>query len=452
MNDKRVCVIGAGVSGLCAAYRLKTFGAEVTLFEGSAKAGGNITSETRDGFLFEHGPNSALASRELVDLIDELGLTGEIAKTNPNSKKRFIVRGGELVALPSGFGDFVGGKAFSGKGKLRLLKEPFVRGGSSENESVASFFERRLGKEVVDYAVDPFISGIYAGDPAQLSVRHAFPKLYEFEKNHGGLLKGALFSKRAKTAPLPKDIPRSLTFRRGMQSLSDALAQKLGDSLKLSTAVTSVRKDENGKYRVATDRGEESYDALVLSTPAGAASRLTPEFEPTLSEALSSVYYPPVTVVITGFRSEDVGVDPAGFGFLVPGSERRSVLGSLWTSSVFEGRAPEGHHIFTTFIGGSRNAELGELSEHELVEIALDELRSLMRTTGEPVLTAVKKWDRAIPQYNIGYDKVVSAIENTQIGSRGFYICSNYYKGISVGDCVKNGIATAGAVSEYLAK
>ncbi|MEP7211502.1 MAG: protoporphyrinogen oxidase [Acidobacteriota bacterium] len=450
--DKRVCVIGGGISGLCVAYRLKKAGIDVTLFEKGQKAGGNITTEIRDGFLYEHGPNSALASRELLGLIDELGLTDEIAKIDPNSKKRFIIRDGKLVALPSGLGDFVRGKAFSGKAKLRLLKEPLVPGNSSNGESVASFFERRLGKEVVDYAVDPFISGIYAGDPTQLSVKHAFPKLFDLEKNFGSLLKGALFSKKDKTARLPKGTPRSVTFKRGMQAMSDALAKQLGDSIRLGTAVTRIQRNGDNGYTVASDQGEEVFDAVVLSTPAGAASRLTAELDPPLSQVLGGVYYAPVSVVITGFKSEHVGTDPAGFGFLVPGSEQRKVLGSLWTSSVFENRAPDGHHIFTTFIGGSRNPALSERSGAELIVIALDELRQLMGTTGEPVLTAVKKWERAIPQYNIGYEKVIDAIEDSQKNNDGFYLCSNFYKGISVGDCVKNGIATAENVVEYLIK
>ena len=194
------------------------------------------------------------------------------------------------------------------------------------------------------------------------------------------------------------------------------------------------------------------FDAIILSTPAGAASRLTTELDPSLSRALDGVYYAPVSVVITGFKSEHVGTVPAGFGFLVPGSEERKVLGSLWTSSVFENRAPDGHHIFTTFIGGSRNPALSERSEAELIEIALDELRSLMGTTGEPVLTAVKKWERASPQYNIGYEKVVAAIEDSQNNNDGFYVCSNFYKGISVGDCVKNGTATAENIVQFLSK
>jgi len=448
--SKRVCVIGGGISGLCVAYRLRKAGVDVTLFEKGPKVGGNITTVIRDGFLYEHGPNSALASRELVDLIEELGLTNEIAKPSPNAKRRYIVRGSKLVALPSGLADFISSKAFSGKAKIRLLKEPLVPGNSSDDESVAGFFERRLGKEIVDYAVDPFISGIYAGDPARLSVKHAFPKLFDFEKNFGSLLKGGLFSKKDKTARLPKDTPRSITFRNGMQAMSDALARELGGSIRLETSVEEVRKNETGSYTVRTRPGEEIFEAVVISTPAGAAARLTGGLDDALSQALESVYYAPVSVVITGFKSEQVATDPIGFGFLVPGLEKRRVLGSLWTSSVFDNRAPEGYHIFTTFVGGSRNASLGERSESELIEIVLEELTSLMGTSGGPVLTAVKKWERAIPQYNIGYEKVIDAIEASQADNKGFFLCSNFYKGISVGDCVKNGITTAGNVAEYL--
>lgn len=447
---KRVGVIGGGISGLCVAHRLRRSGIDVVLFEKGAKVGGNIISEIRDGFLFEHGPNSALASRELLNLIDELGLSDEIVKPDPNSKKRFIVRGGQLVALPSKLVDLAISKAFSNKAKLRLLREPFVRGASTDNESVASFFERRLGKEIVDYAVDPFISGIYAGDPKLLSIKHAFPKLFDFEKNYGGLLKGSIFSKKDKTQQLPKGTPRSITFKSGMQAFPNAIARDLGDAVHLQTNVKDLRKDSAGRYIIQTESGELLFDSIVISTPARAAGVLAINIDAALSAILDEIYYAPVTVVVTVFKAEHVGADPSGFGFLVPSLENRRILGSLWTSSVFGNRAPGGYHLFTTFIGGSRNTEVCRLSEEEILAICLAELDSLMKLTGKPVLTFVKKWERAIPQYNIGYETVVDAVERSQDSNKGFFICSNFYKGISVGDCVKSSITTAGRVIDYL--
>lgn len=448
--SKQICVIGGGISGLCVAYRLMHAGRNVTLFEKSSAAGGSLKSVKQDGFLYEHGPNSALASRELLDLVTDLGLTDKIARTNPNARNRFIIRNGKLTELPSSISGLINSRAFSAKAKLRLLKEPFIPAGTASGESVARFFERRLGKEIVDYAVDPFISGIYAGDPQKLSIEHAFPRLFSLERNFGSLTIGALLSKKDKRARLPKGTPRSLTFQNGMQTLTDAIADKLGRSLLLENGVTGVRAASQGRFLVETDDGSEEFDAVVISPPSHSAARIVSIIDSRLAETLDSIYYAPVCVVVTAFRSHNVRIKPDGFGFLVPGRERRQILGSLWTSSVFENRAPDGYHIFTTFIGGSRNALICNLAESELVRVAVEELAAIMGVSGAPVLTAVKKWERAIPQYNIGYEKVIEAIEQFQQNNQGVFFCSNFYNGISVGDCVKNSIAVSSKVMDFL--
>ena len=448
--NKRVAVIGGGISGLCAAFRLKKAGVDVILFESGAAVGGNIKTEIRDGFLIENGPNSTLASREFLDLLADLGIADKVATPKPNSKKRYILKAGRLVALPSGPLDLLKGDVFSATAKLRLLKEPFVRTRSPKGESVAAFFERRLGKEIVDYAVDPFISGIYAGDPNRLSIRSAFTRLFEMERDHGSLLMGAMRSKKDKAAKLPKGTPRSITFKAGMQTLTDALYEDLKANVRLDTSVDSIERNGSEGYSIRTDSGEEIFDAVVVSTPAHAAARLIEGLDLKLAGELAGVYYPPVSVVFTAFRQSQVKADTSGFGFLVPGGEQRKILGSLWTSAVFENRAPGGYHLFTTFIGGSRNADLCDNSEDELIKIALDELRSILGVEGEPVFTAVKKWKKAIPQYNIGYEKVPTAIDSFKNNNPGIRLCGNYYKGISVSDCVKNGGLTATEILDFL--
>lgn len=447
MMGKRVLIIGGGISGLSVAYRLKKAGVEPVLFEGGTAVGGNIRTEKRDGFLIEHGPNSTLASPEFFELLKDLNLVDQIAPPDANAKKRFVLRNGRPIALPSGPTSLITTDVFSTAAKFRLLKEPFVPAETSEDESVASFFERRLGKEIVDYAVDPFVSGIYAGDPERLSIRYAFPRLFEMERQHGSMLKGGMRSKKNAAAPkVPKGTPRSITFKDGMQTLSDALLENLRDSIRYSTKVHSISRTEQQAYRVQTENGEEDFDAIVICTPAHVAARIVDGLDSECATALSNVFYPPVTVVYTGFRREDVKFDPQGFGFLVPGSEGRRILGSLWTSSVFENRAPDGYHLFTTFIGGSRRAELCNNTEDVLLRIALEELDSILGISGEPAFTAIKKWPRAIPQYNLGYGKTLAAIEKFQNENPGIFFCSNFYKGISVSDCVKNSAAAADSV------
>lgn len=446
----KVAVIGGGISGLATAYHLKKDGLDVTLFESRDHVGGNIRTEWLEGFLLEHGPNSLLASTEILDLIDELGIANKIAYPSPLAKKRFIVRNGRMIALPSGAASLLSTKAFSISGKLRILKEPFIRSRSSEGETVADFFSRRFGQELTDYAVDPFISGIYAGDPNRLGIRNAFPRIFEFEARFGSVIRGAILSRKDKSAKLPKGFPRSFTFTEGMSSLIDALCERLGKSIIHVSPASEILVEGNSKYRVCTQQGEEVVDSVIISTPAHAAERLIENLDAQLAVELSNIYYPPISVVFAGFRREQVKTIPAGFGVLVPSAERRNILGCLFTSSVFENRAPSGYHLFTIFVGGSRNAELCDKTENEIVHIALDEMRKILSIEGEPVFSSIKKWDKAIPQYNAGYESVLLAIDQFRGKYPGIFFCSNFYKGISVGDCVKNSFAIVREVNELL--
>lgn len=448
--SKKIAVIGGGISGLVAAFKLKRAGVDVTLFESGGSVGGNIKTVKTDGYLYEEGPNSTLASVELLELLDELGIRGEIAQPSPAAKKRYIVKNGKLVALPAGPGGLLKGDVFSAKARFRLLKEPFIASRSPLDESVASFFERRLGKEIVDFAVDPFISGIYAGDPAKLSIRSAFPKLFQMERDHGSLLRAGLFGKSDKTKVIPKGTPRSITFKGGMETLSQALHDQLVDVVRLNAKIETIARDDTASYSIAENGNVENFDALIISTTAYVASTLLAPLDSVLADELSRIYYPPVCIVYTGFRHAQVKADVAGFGFLVPGGENRNILGSLWTSSVFEGRAPAGHHLFTTFVGGSRRAALCDTSDEELITSVLDELRSIIGAEGEPEFVAIKRWKKAIPQYNIGYERVPAAVDSFKLKNPGIFLCSNYLKGISVSDCIKNGGETAREVVEFV--
>ncbi|MFN2501227.1 MAG: protoporphyrinogen oxidase [Pyrinomonadaceae bacterium] len=445
----KVCIIGGGISGLCVAYRLNKAGVDVGVLEKNSEVGGNIHTSRDAGFLYEHGPNSTLTTRELLDLIDQLGLTSQIALAKPAAKKRFIIKKGKLTALPSAPVGLLNTRAFTRRSVLGLLKEPFTKRGSRDNESVADFFTRRLGPEIVNYAVDPFISGIYAGDPQKLAVEFALPKLYRFESEHGSILKGAFKSRKNGKQKLPKGTPRSLSFVGGMQTLTNSLQEELRGKITTNCGETKVESDRLG-VNVIVNGCTERFDCLVISTPAYIAAEFLRPISGEVSAALDSVFYPPVSVVYLGFKATDVLVAPNGFGFLAPHLEKRPVLGSLFTSSVFEGRAPEGHHLFTTFIGGSRDPELAGLDEEQLTDIALDELRSLMGVRGIPVFKAVKKWKKAIPQYNIGYGRVLDAIKVFRQNHPHIFLCSNYLNGISVSDCIKNAAETAAEVIEYL--
>jgi len=434
---KRVAVIGAGISGLCVAHHAQRAGADVTLFDSSSRVGGNIHTVNNGSYRYEHGPNSLLANGEMFELIADLGISGEILEPKAAASKRYILRDGRPVALPGSPVQGVTTKAFSMAGRFRILKEPFIRSKTSNSESVYSFIERRLGREMADYAIDPFVSGIYAGDPKRLSLTNAFPKFHNLETASGSLIRGAIWGKRVPAKPVPDGAPRTFSFKKGMQTLADAIAEGLRNT-RLATPVEEFAK-RNGGYTV----NGRNYDAVALCTPARSAAKLIESIDADAAAEISGVYYPPIAVVYASFKKGQVAGDPDGFGILIPGVEKREILGALFSSSVFDGRAPDDEHLFTIFAGGSRRPDLCENTDEAIIDIAIRELTSIMGITGGPVFTDIKRWERSIPQYNIGYESVTAAVERVQDRNPGLVVCSNYYKGIAVGECIKNSIPAA---------
>jgi oxygen-dependent protoporphyrinogen oxidase len=451
---KKVLVIGGGVSGLCVAYRLKKNGVDVRLIERNTVCGGNIQTERDGDFLIEWGPNSTLVSTQLFELAAELGLLGEFAPANATAKKRYILKDGEMRPLPLKIVQIIGTNILSPKAKLKLLREPFDKSKSPENESVAEFFRRRLGQEVLDFAVDPFVSGIFAGNPDKLSIKYAFPSLFKMEADYGSILKGSVFGKKEKPSKfVPKGISRTVSFKNGMQTLTDRLVEKLRDEVETETEALQIEKSETSKFKIQTTAAKinrESFDATVISTASLAAAKLIENFDSELSQKLREIYHPPLAVIVTAFKKEDVNFDLDGFGFLIPKVEQRQILGSLWSSVIFENRAPQDVHLLTTFIGGARNAELFDKSDEQLFQIAREELDSILGLKGEPIFQKIRRWAKAIPQYNLGYEKIVDSIENFKKNNAGVFFCSNFYRGISVSDCIKSSIITTDEVLEFL--
>lgn len=444
---KKIGIIGSGISGLTAAFLLKTKGFDVTLYEKSNHVGGNIQTVKIDGFIIEYAPNSLLKSPRLVDLIKELKLESEVLAASSTNKKRYVLQNGKLKSLPMSIAKMATGDYFSAKAKLRLLKEPFVRSKSFADESVAAFFERRLGREIVERAADPFIAGIYAGNPENLSVKAAFPRLYELERDYGSLLIGSVRSQAEKT---DKDFPRTFSFKKGVRTLIEKLAENLGDSVKTETEVLQIEKTADAKWLVKTESVEQFFDALIVSAPAEAAAKLIETADAELSAQLKNIYYPPVAMVFFGAKKDSIAQPLDGFGFLIPSAEKRRILGTIWNSAVFEQRAPENYHLLTTFVGGARNAEIFEKSDAEIFEIVEDELKSILGLRAKPDFMHIKRWSKAIPQYLLGYEKIENGIETFVRENPGFYFCSNFYKGISVGDSVKNAFAVADEIEKFL--
>jgi oxygen-dependent protoporphyrinogen oxidase len=440
---KKVCIIGGGISGLTTAFLLKRKGFDVTVFEQSEKVGGNVQTIQRDGYTVEQGPNSLLKSPRLIDLVRLLNLEDKVIAADPSAQKRYILSGGKLEAM--GAKSFVNGY-FSLKTVFSLAREPFVRSKSPEGESVAEFVSRRISAEFLDKAIDPFVSGVYAGDPKNLSMRSAFPKLFEMERDFGSLIMGTFRRKVEKPDP---NFPKTFSFHGGLKTLIDALAAEIGDRIKLSAPVSEIEEIDGGKFRV---NGEE-FDAVVVSTPAFVAADLVKSRDENLARLLSEVNYPQVAVVVLGFKSEKIKKELDGFGFLIPSKERRPILGTLFHSAVFHERAPDGYQLLMTFIGGVRSgAQLDEKSDEELKTLVLEQLGEILGVAGEPDFFHVKRWKRAIPQYRVGYEEVTASVADFERRHAGIYFCSNFYRGISMSDCVKNAFEAADNIEKFLEK
>ncbi len=456
-TDVDVLVVGGGVSGLAAAFGLKKRGAAVEVLEAAPRAGGVIGSRRRDGVLFELGPNSTLDTTPLInELLDALGIRGDRLDASAVAATRFIVRSGKLVALPTSPAAFLTTSAFTLGAKLRLLREPFVAPAPADaEESIATFVRRRLGTEFLDYAIDPFVSGVYAGDPELISVPAAFPRLHALEQKYGSLIKGQLMGarERKRSADKAKHTAGSFSFRGGMQTLTDALARAVG-RIETGVHVRRIERSAGGVWTVAGARSGEPVlrraRAVVLAVPAFEAAKLVRELSPAAGKGLGGIEYAAVAAAASTYLRSNVANPLAGFGFLVPRKEERRILGALYSSSMFEGRTPEGTVLLTSFIGGRRNPLLLARPDAELAEYVREELIALVGARGLPLWTEITRWTHAIPQYNLGHLERLHPVEDAERALPGLFFCASYRGGVSVGDCIKSAHARAEVTVGYL--
>ena len=416
-THRAVVVIGAGISGLVCAFRLKTLGIDAALLEKSDRIGGVIQSERIDGFLIERGPNSSQGTEEFLALVEELGITDEIAEGDPKAPA-YVYFNGRLHPVPSGAGAFIKSKLLSFGGKLRIFKEPFVpvRRADSE-ESVASFARRRIGDEAAERMVAPFVSGIYAGDADRLSVQAAFPKLSNLETSYGGLFRGtfakareARRAKKAASAVLDKAAPtrrRLCSFRSGMSFLPKTLAVEIGEDLLKDCHDLRLERTAASQFVVEFEhegiQHKLSCDNVIIATPSNIASKLVAAISSELSTLLDEIEYPPLAIVSLAYDQLAIKTTLDGFGFLVPPSEGLKILGSVWNSSLFRDRSPNGKALVTVFIGGARNPAVAQAPDAELVSIVHRDLQKVLGISSEPQVVAITRYDRSIPQYNLGH-------------------------------------------------
>lgn len=453
-----VAVVGAGITGLVAAFQLQQRGVPVTVYEAADRPGGVIQSTREGGYLAECGPNSLLESSvKIRALIADLGLEGRRLYSDPAADNRYLVRSGRPVVLPASPLKFFTTELFSWRAKLRLLREPFVARVPAEvEESVAQFVLRRLGREWLDYAINPMIAGIYAGDPARLSVRYGFPRLHALEQRYGSLLKGQILGARERRArgEISKQEAPKVSFDEGLQVLTDTLAARLGADLRLRHEVTRVRREPHGWQVLArSPLGETAaaHRAVLLAAPAYrlATLELVAPDAPGLAP-LGEIYYPPVASVVLGFRREDVPHPLDGFGMLVPEVERFHILGTLFSSSLFPNRAPSGQVLLTTYLGGVRAPELALRPEPELVEMTRRDLTALLGVQGKPTYQHVRVYPKAIPQYELGYGRFLALMHELEARAPGLFLAGHFRNGISLGDSLLAGQDVAERIAGWL--
>jgi protoporphyrinogen/coproporphyrinogen III oxidase len=424
-----VIIIGAGISGLSCAWALKKLGIEAEVVEATSRAGGVIHSERMGGYLIESGPNSFQGSSTLFDLIDELDLSDELLAADPNAP-RFVYLNGRLRKFP--FGPLTAG------GMLRVLAEPLIRSKSPKDESVGEFFRRRCGRQVHDNLVAPMLTGIYAADSDRLSMAAVFPRMIEMEKQHGSLAGAMLrsFTRRRPPAAASSSKPRPrgtvFSFDNGMETLPSRLASRL--SIKYG----------NGDVRPGEAR------ATVLALPAYRAAETVRALSPQLAGMLENIKYSPMVIAATAVPEYSFKEPLRGFGFLVPRKQGVHLLGTLFSSALFTGRAPEGKILLTSFLGGAFEPEAVEWPDDRVWDTVCTELKQILGISDRPVPVALQRHRHAIPQYNIGHERWVERVGHELKNCPGLFISANYIQGVSVPACSEHGARTAQAVAEYL--
>jgi len=441
-----VAVIGGGITGLSAAYHLLRAGRNVRLFEASDRLGGVIRSERDGGWLIEAGPNSLQENTaELSGLISDLGLTGEKLTALPGARNRYILRGGKPCAAPLSPPGLITSPLFSPIAKVRVLGDLLTRPRFRKQDiSLADFGRAHFGREFVDYALNPFVSGVYAGNIEKLSARHAFPSLWEAERTHGSIIRAQIAGARAKRARGGQTgAPPIVSFRNGLEALPRALAGALPDgTVELGARVEGLIPGP--AWRVIWSRNgttqTEEFASVVLALPSAALARIPVG---TLGErplaGLDGIDYPPVSSLFLGYRRDQVSHPLDGFGLLVPSVERRSVLGVLFSSSLFEGRAPEQHVALTVMTGGASRPDLGRLPLAELLPKVQSELAGILGVSGDPVFIRHNAWARAIPQYNLGFERHLEVMERCERSHPGLHIGGQARDGIALTACIAAG-------------
>jgi len=442
MNNSKIAVVGAGITGLTAAYKLQNSNFDVTLFERKGEPGGSIKTVRKSGWQIEYGPNTLLLKdAKVAGFIEEIGLAGDKVTANPDAEKRFIVKNGELQALPYSLISAVSTPLFSISAKLRIIAEPLITRNKNRDQTIADFAERRLGKEFLDYAINPFVAGIFANRPENLSLRHTLPMMDELEADYGSLIWGQIAGskKRKKRDGTDREL---ISFRQGMQQLPLTIAKGL-KNLHLNHEVKMIEK-RGEEWIIQTQMGDFGpFDQVILNIPTHKWNRSLIPMDEAEFNTLQKVNYPPLSVMLLGYMKDHIEHPLDGFGFLVPEKERRDILGALFSSTLFKGRAPDDCHLLTVFVGGGRQPDLASMDSEQMIKMIELELKDLIGLKGEAVFKDHVFWPNSIPGYHVGYDEILETLSDIENRNRSLHLAGNFRKGVSVPDCIKNGLKLA---------
>jgi oxygen-dependent protoporphyrinogen oxidase len=451
---KTVAIVGGGISGLALAHALLGRGArergiEVRILEKAARPGGNIRTEAVDGYLCEWGPNGFLDNAPAtLALVRDVGLGKELQPSDERARRRYVFRRGRLHLLPGTPGQFLASGLLSGPGKLRIAFEPISRRRPPGDETIHAFAARRIGREAADVLIDAMVSGVFAGDARALSLRACFPAMWQMETHHGGLFRALLAriraGRRRKGEAIGSPLGRLTSFRGGTEELVRALARALGGALVTSAPVSAVTKTTKG-YRL---EGETPLEAasVVLAGGAAASARVVQGLDADLAAALGEIRSAPLAVVCLGYEESRLPRPLDGFGFLVPRGEGPRLLGALWDSSIYPGRAPEGRVLLRAMIGGAHDPRAVELDDESLLAVVRGDLRATMGLEIEPVFTRAFRHPLGIPQYTVGHLDRLARIERRLERHPGLYAAGNSYRGVAINSCV----AEAGPLAERI--
>jgi len=446
MTTTRVAVIGGGVSGLAVGFELLEQGlppSDLVVFESSDHPGGNVQTDRFDDYRIERGPNGFLDnSPPTLDLVRRTGLEDRLLPSREAAAIRFIFRGGKLHELPTSPPGMLRSGLLSWQGKLRLFCEPFISKGGSPEESVFEFAARRIGTEAARILVDPMVSGVFAGNAKKLELRAAFPRMVEMEERYGGLVRALLAIRREKKKSGERSSGtagpggRLTSFRDGMGELVDALAGRLGSSLRTGAPIASLRED-GGRYVLSLPSGEEiGADRVVLACPAAVAAEMVAPCDDRLATELAAIRSAPITVVATVYDRDDLGRDPIGFGFLVPRGEGPRILGCLWTSAIWEDRAPDDRVLLRSMAGGAHDPDAADLPEDDLLALVSQDLERTMGVRAGPIIHRIYRYRRGIAQYEPGHTARLERITEGLRGHPGLFVSGSSYGGISVNSCL----------------